>query len=88
MTNIEYIKSLNRVLLICESPNKVKTISSILRRLGINNCIVIASCGHITRIADVGEFNLGIHAKTFEMNLEITEDKKDIVKKNKGTYVK
>ena len=84
MTNIEYIKSLNRVLLICESPNKVKTISSILRGLGINNCIVIASCGHITRIADVGEFNLGIDTKTFEMNLEITEDKKDIVKKLKS----
>lgn len=84
MNNVDYIKSLDRVLLICESPNKVKTIASILRQLDINNCVVIASCGHVARIADVGEFNLGIDTKTFAMNLEIIEDKRDIVKKLKS----
>ena len=84
MNNIDYIKSLKRVVLICESPNKVKTISSILKKLGVDNCIVIASCGHISYIEDSGDFNLGIDTKTFEMNLAIMKDKVEIVKKLKS----
>ena len=83
MTNIEYIKSLSRVLLICESPNKVKTIRHILNHLSINNVVVIASCGHICYIKDCGDFNMGINVNDFSMSLEISKDKKDIVDKLK-----
>lgn len=83
MTNIEYIKSLNRVLLICESPNKVKTIKHILNQLSIDNVVVIASCGHISSIKDCGDFNMGINVNDFSMSLEISNDKRDIVNKLK-----
>ena len=46
-----------RYLLICESPNKVKSISSILKELGYNNIVVMASVGHITKINDSGLYN-------------------------------
>lgn len=83
MDNIEYIKSLDRVLLICESPNKVKTIKHILNQLSINNAVVIASCGHISSIKDCGDFNMGINVNDFSMSLEISNDKRDIVNKLK-----
>lgn len=69
-----------RILLICESPNKIKTLKQILP----DNYIVMASVGHITHIADSGEFNMGIDTKNdFKANFRIVEGKQDVVKKLK-----
>lgn len=73
-----------RILLICESPNKVKTISQILKELGYKNIIVQASVGHITHIQDSGEYNMGIDPKdNFKIDFAISPDKKEIVHKLK-----
>lgn len=78
------IDSEKRYLLICESPNKVKSISQILKSLGYNNVIVQASVGHITHIADTGEYNMGIDTKNnFKANYKVPDAKKDVVKKLK-----
>ena len=69
-----------RILLICESPNKIKTLKQILP----DNYIVMASVGHITHIADSGEFNMGIDTKdNFKADYRIMDTKKDVVKKLK-----
>ena len=69
-----------RVLLICESPNKIKTLKQILP----SNFIVMASVGHITHIADSGEFNMGIDTKNnFKADYRIIDGKRDVVKKLK-----
>ena len=69
-----------RILLICESPNKIKTLKQILP----DNYIVMASVGHITHIADSGEYNMGIDTKNdFKANYKVVEGKQDIVKKLK-----
>lgn len=39
------INKQDRLLLIVESPNKIKSVSSILKDLGYNNIIVQASMG-------------------------------------------
>ena len=73
-----------RYLLICESPNKVKTINSILKELGYNNVIVMASVGHITKINDSGLYNMGIDPKdNFKIDFVVSPDKKDVVSKLK-----
>ena len=77
------IDAKERTLFICESPNKVKTISQILKELGYTNVVVQASVGHITHIADSGEFNMGIDPKTFKIDFAISDDKKEIVRKLK-----
>ena len=78
------IDTSKRYLLICESPNKVKSISQILKSLGYTNVIVQASVGHITHIADTGEYNMGIDTKNnFKANYKVPDGKKDIVKKLK-----
>lgn len=69
--------------MIVESPNKVKTISQIFKTLGYDNIIVMASVGHISDIANTGNYNMGIDENTFEANYEITPNKKDIVNKLK-----
>lgn len=69
-----------RILLICESPNKIKTLKQILPK----NYIVQASVGHITHIADSGEFNMGIDTKNgFKADYRVVEGKRDVVKKLK-----
>ena len=73
------INKTDRILMLVESPNKTKTISSILKELGYKNIIVQASVGHISHLADSGDFNVGVDLKTFKMDLQITPDKKDIV---------
>lgn len=78
--NIDKLKQYKRVLLIVESPNKIKTIQKILKDLGLNNIIVKASVGHISAIKDSGIYNMGIDPTTFKMDLAINKDKKDIVK--------
>lgn len=70
-----------KLLIIVESPNKVKTISSILKNAGYSNAVVVASVGHIMILKDGGPaFNSGIYPKqNFKMNLSVMEDKKKVV---------
>ena len=70
-----------KTLVIVESPNKVKTISSILKKAGYANTIVMASVGHIMALGNGGPaFNSGIYPKQqFKMDLAVSEDKKKVV---------
>lgn len=69
-----------RILFIVESPTKAKHIKEFLP----SNYIVMASQGHVTRLADTGDFNIGIDFKNnFKPIYEITDEKKDIVRKLK-----
>ena len=65
-------------LIICESPNKVKTISRIVG----NKYNVMASSGHIMKIADKGYKNLGISVAdgTFEISYDKIPTKTDIIR--------
>lgn len=71
----------DKTLIIVESPNKVKTISSILKKAGYDNTIVMASIGHIMALGNGGPaFNSGIYPKQqFKMNLAVAEDKQKVV---------
>ena len=62
-----------RILLIIESPNKVKTIRPFLP----SNYVVMASFGHISQIKDGGNYwNTGIDPKNnFKTNLAVSSDK-------------
>lgn len=78
------IDNKKRYLMIVESPNKVKTITEILKSLGYSNIIVKASVGHITSIKDSGVYNMGIDPdKDFKIDFKISDDKKDVVFKLK-----
>lgn len=69
-----------KLLIIVESPNKVKTISSIVKKEGYINTLVTASVGHIMELGDGGSaFNSGITPENnFKMNLKVSSDKKKI----------
>lgn len=71
----------DKLLIIVESPNKVKTISSILKNAGYKNTTVMASVGHIMALGNGGAaFNSGISPdKNFKMNLAVLDDKKKTV---------
>ena len=71
----------DKILLIVESPNKVKTISGILKKAGYTKATVIASVGHVMKLADGGPaYNSGIYPKkNFSMNLVVSDDKKKVV---------
>ena len=75
------ISSAEKILVIVESPNKVKTISSILKKAGYSTAKVVASVGHIMVLGNGGPaFNSGIYPKQqFKMNLAVAEDKKKVV---------
>lgn len=76
-----------KILVICESPNKVKTISNILKNAGYAKTVVMASVGHIVNIADNPRSykNTGIHPnKNFKIDYKITENKKEVVNKLKA----
>lgn len=75
------LNNIDNILVICESPNKVKTISGILKKAGYTNATVVASIGHIMELGNGGPaFNSGIYpAKDFQMNLRVAEDKKKVV---------
>jgi DNA topoisomerase-1 len=79
MTNI--INKSDKLLVIVESPNKVKTLTSILKCAGYTLTTVIASVGHIMTLKDGGSaYNSGIYPdKQFKMNLEVADDKKRVV---------
>lgn len=69
-----------RILLIVESPNKVKTLKQFLP----NNYVIMASVGHITSIADTGLYNLGIDVnKDFKAKYVVSSGKEDVVGKLK-----
>ena len=76
----------DKILVICESPTKVKTISEILKKAGYTNAVVMASVGHIANIADNPKSfkNTGIHPDdNFKIDYKVISDKRDIVKKLK-----
>ena len=76
----------DKVLIIVESPNKLKTISEILKKAGYSNTTVMASVGHIANIADNPKSykNTGIHPDdNFKLDYRILTEKKDVVKKLK-----
>ena len=76
----------NKLLIIVESPNKVKTISNILKTEGYKHASVVASVGHIMELGNGGPaFNSGIYpSEDFKMNLQISEDKKKVVENLKA----
>ena len=71
----------HKILIIVESPNKCKTISSFLPK----NYKVMASVGHIMEIKNGGSyFNTGIDPQNkFKTNYAISPDKKEVVDKLK-----
>ena len=80
----ENLKDKN-LLVIVESPNKVHTISKILKDAGYKKARVEASVGHIMELANGGTYhNSGITPeKDFEMNLQVDPDHKQVVAKLK-----
>lgn len=72
-------------LIICESPNKVKTISQYVGK----EYKVKASVGHICEIANTGLYNLGIDVKgNFNIDFKVSDSKKEVVKELKGLVEK
>ena len=71
----------DNILIIVESPTKVKTISSILEKAGYTKAKVTASIGHIMKLKDGGPaYNSGIYPdKNFQMNLVVDSEKKKVV---------
>ena len=67
----------DRILVLVESPNKVKSIKQFLPP----NYVVMASVGHISEIKDGGSYyNTGIEPNdNFKTNYVVSSDKKDIV---------
>lgn len=64
------------ILLICESPNKVKTLKSFLP----SNYIIKASVGHISYIKDEGLYNMGIDVNhDFKASYAVDPEKKELV---------
>lgn len=80
----------DKILVIVESPHKSKVITKILKDAGYTNARVIASVGHILKLADGNRkaFNSGIYPEdNFRMNLKIAEDKYKVAEEIK-TQVK
>ena len=74
-----------KILIIVESPNKVSTISQILKKAGYSKAVVMASVGHIMELANGGDYyNSGIDPNNdFELNLKVSADKYEVVNKLK-----
>lgn len=76
-----------KILVIVESPNKVSTISKILKDLGYTNAVVMASVGHTTKIKDNRKSyrNTGIYPEeNFKVDWAIDPDKKSVVDRLKA----
>lgn len=74
----------SNILVIVESPNKVSAITKYLKDAGYEKVIVSASVGHISTLKDnrTSYKNTGIFPEEdFRMNIAISDDKKEIVKK-------
>lgn len=75
-----------KVLIICESPNKVNHIKEYLQNAGYTNLIVTASAGHIISIKDNKRSykNTGIHPdQDFKLDFAVMPEKTDLVDKLK-----
>lgn len=74
-----------RILILVESPNKVKTINQLLKGTEFDGAIVMASVGHISEIKDGGSYyNTGIEPTNgFKTNYAVSPDKKEVVEKLK-----
>ena len=72
----------NKITIIVESPNKIKTITTLLKDTPYKNAKVLASIGHIIEIEDgTGYFNSGIDVKNeFKPSFKILKDKEKLVK--------
>lgn len=71
-----------KLLVICESPNKVSAISKILKSLGYEQATVLASIGHTTQIKDRKDSfkNSGIYPdENFRVSWEVSPDKQKVV---------
>lgn len=75
------INKTDKLLVIVESPAKVKTISGILKKAGYANVTVLASIGHVVELKNGGSaYNSGITPeKDFKMNLAVMPDKKKVI---------
>jgi DNA topoisomerase-1 len=75
------INKTDKILVIVESPTKVKTISGILKKAGYASAAVISSIGHIAELKNGGSaYNSGIWPeKDFKMNLAVMPEKKKVV---------
>jgi len=82
MGNVD-LKS-QKILVIVESPNKCAHIKEYLRKAGYQ-VNVMASVGHIMHLANGGSYcNSGVSPeKDFELNLQVSEDKYQVVQKLK-----
>lgn len=78
---IEELKN-KKLLVICESPNKVSHIREYLKKAGYN-VTVAASVGHIMTLANGGNYyNSGIDPQNdFSLDLQISDDKRQVVAK-------
>ena len=67
-------------LVIIESPGKIKHLKEILG----TGYSIMATGGHMRRIADTGAYNIGVNTKNgFEIDYEFEPSKKDTIKKIK-----
>ena len=75
------INKSDKILVIVESPAKVKTISGILKKAGYSNAVVLSSVGHIIELKNGGTaYNSGITPeKDFKMNLAVMPEKKKVI---------
>ena len=78
-------KKENKITIIVESPNKIKTIHELLKDTPYKEAKVVASVGHITHIEDGGGYyNTGIDNKNnFKPNFKIDSGKENIFKELK-----
>lgn len=79
-TQVNDLKN-TKILIIVESPNKIKTIATILKKAGYKKATVAASVGHILELKDGGPcYNSGIYPEeNFKMNLKVASDKTKVV---------
>ena len=79
------IDKTKNILIIVESPTKANHIQEFVKKNGYTKTTVMASIGHIMALADGGNYyNSGVDpTNNFELNLVVSEDKKEIVKKLK-----
>ena len=81
---MEDLKS-KKLLVIVESPNKIAHIREYLKKAGYN-ATVMASVGHIMQLGNGGNYyNSGVDPNnSFELNLEVAEDKHQVVQNLKN----
>jgi len=76
------VSNKDKILIVVESPNKVKTITGILKKAGYTNARVMASVGHIMKLADDKSSwkNSGVWPEQdFKLNLQIAAEKQKVV---------